>query len=637
MTQAESPIKVAQPVLRLERRLGMLRGMAWGLWQPALPVLVSVAADLRGPFDMLDRAMLGLVATPLDPAGDANLAAAGPGALLARVHHWQAAVQREADVPVFGPCHIAELASGGLPGGRRMLLALPCADPRAATAALDWVIGAVNALLAPGASAASLQASLQVSLSRLGRELKPAAVRGVNSIHFLAAAHRLGMQVGELAPGIHSIGLGRRSRRLNSSVTDETRLIAAGIAQDKANTAAVLARHGLPAPRHRLVASEEEAVAVAASLGYPVVVKPADLDGGRGVFAGLQRDAVVRSAWREASRMSRRILVERHVEGDDFRFTVVDGEVVKIMQRRAGGVTGDGHADVAALLARIQATEPHQRALRREGRMRLSLDREALELLEEQGLDAASVPASGRFVRLRRKANISAGGEHWVVAAAAVHPDNIELALRVARAIGLDIAGVDLIIDDVRRPWHETRAVVCEVNAKPQIGLRDTPEVYAGILQRLLPEGGTIPLHLVALPEAAGAAAEALRTLAARLGCNAVSCAEGVWVDGQRSVWRPADAFAAAQAMLLDARVESAVVAMSVDEIARCGLPARRFASATLAREAVDRLPAQRRAILAAMLRGQCDTIRVSGPPRAGTARAGNDDKEAGVAPVTGR
>lgn len=633
MAQTGSPVAAAQPALTLERRMGRLRGMAWGLWQPALPVLVSVAAGLRGPFDPLDRAMLELVATPLEEAGDADPAADVPRALLARVHHWQAAVQREADVPVFGPCHIAELAPGGPDGGARMLLALPCADARAAMAALGWVIGAVNSLLAGAASAASLQASL----SRLRTQLKPAAVRGVNSIHFLAAAHRLGMQVGELAPGIHAIGLGRRSRRLNSSVTDETRLIAAGIAQDKASTATVLARHGLPAPRHRLVASEEEAVAAAASLGYPVVVKPADLDGGRGVFAGLQRDAVVRSAWREASRMSRRILVEGHVEGDDFRFTVVDGEVVKIMQRRAGGVTGDGRADVAELLARVQATESHQRALRREGRMRLSLDREALELLEEQGLDAASVPAPGRYVRLRRKANISAGGEHWVVAPGAVHPDNIELALQVARAIGLDIAGVDLIIDDVRRPWHETSAVVCEVNAKPQIGLRDTPEVYAGILQRLLPEGGGIPLHLVALPEAAGAAPEALRRLAGRLGCNALACSEGVWVDGLRSVWRPADAFAAAQAMLLDVRVESAVVAMTLDEIVRWGLPARRFASATLAREAVERLPAQRLAILTAMLRGQCDTIRLSGPPGAGAARAGIGDKEAGAAPGSGR
>ncbi|GAA4403301.1 cyanophycin synthetase [Quisquiliibacterium transsilvanicum] len=636
MTQVESPVDVIQTVLTLERRLGALRGMAWGLWQPALPVLVSVAADLAGSFEALDRAMLALVVTPLDVAADAGLAAAGPRALLARVHHWQAAVQREADVPVFGPCHVAELASGGSPGRSRMLLALPCADQRATAGALDWVIGAVNTLLAPGGSAASVQGSLQASLSRLRTALKPAAVRGVNSIHFLAAAHRLGMQVGELAPGIHAIGVGRRSRRLNSSVTDETRLIAAGIAQDKANTAKVLALHGLPAPAHRLVVSEEDAVAVAASLGYPVVVKPADLDGGRGVFAGLQSEAVVRSAWREASRMSRRILVERHVEGDDFRFTVAGGEVVKIMQRRAGGVTGDGQADVAALLARVQATEPHQRALRREGKLRLSLDRDALELLDEQGLDAASVPAPGRFVRLRRKANISAGGEHWVVAPAAVHPDNIELALCAARAIGLDIAGVDLIIDDVRRPWHETFAVICEVNAKPQIGLRDTPEVYAGILQRLLPEGGTIPLHLMVLAESSDGASDALRTLSGRLGCNAVSCAQGVWVDERRSVWRPADAFAAAQAMLLDARVEAAVVAMTMDEIVRCGLPARRFVSATLAREAVDRLPAPRRAILAAMLRGQCDTIRVSGPPRAGTERAGGSDREAGVAPVTG-
>src|SRR5690606_27650290 len=121
------------------------------------------------------------------------------------------------------------------------------------------------------------------------------------------------------------------------------------------------------------------------------------------------------------------------------------------------------------------------------------------------------------------------------------------------------------------------------------------------------------------------------------LGCNALACSEGVWVDGLRSVWRPADAFAAAQAMLLDVRVESAVVAMTLDEIVRWGLPARRFASATLAREAVERLPAQRLAILTAMLRGQCDTIRLSGPPGAGAARAGIGDKEAGAAPGSGR
>ena len=611
----------APAVLSVDGASRALQGVAYGLGQPALLKVIRVARFVRDGLPELDRSMLEFVTTPY--IADASEVDDVPRSLARRLHHWHTALQREADVPVFGDCFVGDLPGDPSDeGAAKMLLAIPHVNRQASEVALRWVAHAVNTLLEPAVSEAQRE-RLRAGFAEVRRALKPAALVGVNAIHFLAAAHRLGMPVTELAAGIHCIGLGRNARRLNSSVTDETRLIAAGLAQDKFQAACVLGKLGFPVPKHALVRSEEEAVALARSIGYPVVVKPADRDGGRGVFAGLGHEGVVRSSYREASRLSRRILVEKHFEGADFRFTVVHGAVVKVMERRPGGVTGDGQADVSALLARVQASPSHQRALRREGKWRLSLDREALELLAEQGLDAQSVPAAGRFVRLRRKSNISSGGEHSLVPLDAVHADNADLSVRVARAIGLDLAGIDLILPDVARPWHETGAIVCEVNAKPQIGLRDTPEIYADILQRLVPGDGVVPVHLrLHADDAAAPALEAAARLAARFGCNAFSSAEGVWVDGRQSVWRPASAFAAAQAMLLDDRVEAALVFMPAREALRRGLPAPRFASIRVSGAAGAPAVAPALAGLVPMLRAHTADLRIVRAADGGPARS---------------
>lgn len=609
----EAVTSPAGSVVRLGRDSRVLRGMAYGLSQPVMVVGLRISRAVRGPFEDLDRAMLEFIRTPF--ADDVQGAGGDVRALALRVHHWHVAMQREADVPVFGPCTVgaSSPAATSEDGMEHLVLALPCRRREATEAALRWVVDAVDVLLGCAAQAAQLE-PLRVAFAAAGRVLRTAAVQGVNAIHFLAAAHRLSLPVTELAGGLHCIGQGRHARRLDSSVTDETGLLAAGLAQDKANTALVLRKLGFPVPRHRLVRSEAEAVASASAIGYPVVVKPADRDGGVGVFAGLSREDVLRSSYREACRMSRRVLVEKHFEGEDYRFTVVRGAVVKIMHRRPGGVTGDGQADVAALVERVKASEPHRRAFRRQGTWRLSLDREATELLAEQGLDAASVPEAGRFVRLRRKSNISSGGEHALVPLDAVHPDNADLAIRAARAIGLDIAGIDLILPDAARAWHDAGGIICEVNAKPQIGLRDTPEIYADILRGMVHGDGTVPVHLLVLPDdGVGDRPSPAATLARQLGCNARSSAAGAWVDDRQTIWRPRDSFAAAQAMLLDDRVAAALACMTARDVFHFGLPSARLAGALLTPQAARQLSDGGMARLAGMLKGHGGEIRLLG------------------------
>lgn len=560
----------------MEARARVLPGMALGLRQPALFCTIQACPPPGLDLAALDRALGEIVANTSTSPGaywhDENSGIA----LIARLHHWHGLVQRDMSIPVFGDCGIVTL--GGEPIAR-YLMAVPYAQPQATKAALRWVLGAINALAAH--SGGAVPDSLRQGLDALREELRPMALRSTNAIHFLTAANRLDMQITPLTENIFALGQGANNRWLNSSITDRTPSVGVGIARNKYDAARVLGSFGLPMPRHEIARTESQAVTIAGKLGYPVVIKPHDQDQGRGVFAGLKTEASVRKAYKAAREFSPNILVETHYFGEDYRFTVVHDRVVKIMHRRPGGVAGDGVKTIAGLLADVQQTAEHQRALRRTGKMRLELDDEAMELMEEQGLTASSVPPAGHFVTLRRKNNISSGGSYVTLTAADAHPDNCALAVRAARTLSLDLAGIDLIMPDLAKPWHETGAVICEINAQPQIGFRDTPDIYVDILREMIDGDGGIPCHLLVVENAElPALLGKFQQIARNSGCNALATSAGAWIDGEQFLWQPENGFAAARALLLDRQVQGLLFAMSPRDILNFGLPSVRLATA---------------------------------------------------------
>ncbi|MCB2058911.1 MAG: hypothetical protein KDE21_00240 [Novosphingobium sp.] len=271
-----------------------------------------------------------------------------------------------------------------------------------------------------------------------------------------------------LSRGFVQIGWGAQARRLNSTITDATSSMAVGIARLKYQTNRLLADARLPVPASAMVATVEQALEVAEGIGWPVVLKPANQDGGKGVAADIGNPEQLRSAFETAERHSpRAVVVERHIAGDDHRMLVVGGRLLAVTKRTPGGVTGDGTKTVAQLLEELNSN-PSRGAGKRSMLVRIDLDREAMQCLEDQELTPESVPAPGRVVRLRRIANISTGGTAEDVSDR-VHPDNRALAIRAARIVGLDIAGVDFICPDIDRSWREVGGAICEVNAQPTL------------------------------------------------------------------------------------------------------------------------------------------------------------------------
>ena len=522
-------------------------------------------------FAALDEVMQPLLDEPLEPPPE--LAGAANG-LAYRLLHWQAAVQRQQKVPVFGSHRI--VAAQGSGHQSRFLVAIPYHAPQATAAALDWTVRSINELLDPAGAMADV-AGLHEGFDQLLKGLRKYSLGGLNNFHLLRAAHDLDVPVRAVTGDTYCYGYGANARWLNSTVTDLTPAMGVQIAASKSRTAQVLRLSGVPVPLHRAVHSEQHALQVAQELGYPVVIKPDDQEQGRGVAAGLRDDTALVAAYQVAMRHSRKILVEKHHPGEDYRLTVLKDRVIKILHRRAGGVMGDGVHTIAELVAIEQESPRFKKAFRQTGKQLLELDAEALGLLAEHHLRADIVAAARDFVVLRRKNNISAGGIQTLIPLEQAHPDNLGLAVRSSRAVQLDLCGVDLLLPDISRSWLETGAVIIEMNSKPQIGYTTSPELYPQLLRELLNGDGRVPVHLlVCATDSDCPGDQQLQSLMQASRCNGLATPRGAWVDG-RKVSEAAHAFQAARILLLDKSVTGALCVVTAQEILAHGLPADRF------------------------------------------------------------
>jgi cyanophycin synthetase len=467
--------------------------------------------------------------------------------------------------PVNPGCLPMEFSSDGL-----MALYVPADNLKASELTVRCAVELIHALLGDEPNGVS------AALAQLRQDLTPYANKGVNTFFILQAAHRLGIPVFKPTAGLLVLGTGERSRWLQSLVTDATSFLGVNLAQNKHQTAALLRAAGLPGSQHLLVGTQERALQAAQALGYPLVVKPADADRGEGVTAGLKSAQAVAAAFEQAIKVSRKVLVERWVAGHTHRLTVQEGRVVRVVRRTAGGVVGDGVSTIEALVERFQQTPQQQRFARRLGHPPLSLDAEALSLLDEQGLTPQSQPAPGDYVVLRRRDNANAGGTNEDLDPQnpqQVHPDNVGLAIEAARVLRLDFAGIDYITTDIARSWLDVGGVICEVNARPQMGGSNDPELYQNVLTELFPNGASIRCDLWVVPSDQAIEQRLVQQLAKRSAGVDVSCREGLWMGGQRRTPPFIDSFAAAQALLQRREVKHALCLMTPHDIRRSGLP----------------------------------------------------------------
>ena len=377
------------------------------------------------------------------------------------------------------------------------------------------------------------------------------------------------------------LGHGRHQRRVQATVTSETRHIAVEIASDKEETRGILAALGLPVPRQELVYSADGAVEAAETIGYPVVTKPLNANHGRGISIRLTDEAQVRAGFDTARQFgtSRAVLVESFVTGFDHRMLVVNGALVAVAKRVPGHVVGDGASTIEALVAVVNS-DPRRGVGHEKVLTQITFDDQAERLMNVAGHTRETVLPAGEVFFLRSTANLSTGGTA-IDLTDVVHPDNREMAVRAVRAVGLDVGGVDFLSDDVTRSYKDAGGAIVEVNAAPGFRMHvapseGTPRDVAGpVMDMLFPPGAPARIPIVAVTGTNG------KTTTTRMVAHVLQMAghvpgmtstDGVFIDGRLSVRGDMTGPAGARMVLRDPFVDTAVLEVARGGLVRAGL-----------------------------------------------------------------
>lgn len=375
------------------------------------------------------------------------------------------------------------------------------------------------------------------------------------------------------------LGYGAKQRRIRAAETDATSAIAESIAQDKELTKRLLRSVGAPVPAGRVVTSAEDAWTAAQEIAAPVVVKPRDGNHGRGVAINLTDCAAVMAAYDAARAEEPEVMVEQYAPGDDYRLLVIGGKLVAAARRDPAHVVGDGQRTIDQLVE-IVNQDPRRGDDHALPLSKICIDQVALGVLTEQGYTPASVPPAGEKVLIRRNGNLSTGGTA-VDVTDDVHPDVAAQAVLAARAIGLDVAGVDILARDIGQPLESQGGAIVEVNAGPGLRMHASPSygkprpVGEAIIDQLFPRGDNGRIPIVAVTGTNG------KTTTTRLVSHfyrtagyyvGMTCTDGIFVDQRRIDTGDCSGPASAQAVLMNPHVEVAVLETARGGILRAGL-----------------------------------------------------------------
>ncbi len=382
------------------------------------------------------------------------------------------------------------------------------------------------------------------------------------------------------ARAIIQMGHGVYQKRIQATLSSKTSILGVELASDKEGTKRVLGDAGVPVPRGTVIHYLDELEQAIEDVGgYPIVIKPLDGNHGRGITININHLELAEEAYDAAREVSKGIIVERFYTGQDHRVLVVNGKLVAVAERVPAHVVGDGVSTIDQLIEETNRDprrgDGHENIL-----TRIELDRTSWELLDRQGYALDTVLGKGDTCYLKATANLSTGGIA-IDRTDEVHPENVWLFQRIGKIMGLDIAGIDVVTEDITRPLRDTNGVIVEVNAAPGFRMHFCPSegiprnVAEPVLDMLFPPGTPTRVPILAITGTNGktTTTRLLAHIMKRTGqIVGYTTTDGIYIGGYLVEQGDTTGPQSAQVILNDPTVEVAVLETARGGILRSGL-----------------------------------------------------------------
>jgi cyanophycin synthetase len=375
------------------------------------------------------------------------------------------------------------------------------------------------------------------------------------------------------------LGYGKNQVRFQATMTDKTSNIAVDIACNKEETKRMLYDAAIPVAKGDICLDEEDLARTIDRIGFPIVLKPLDGNHGKGASINVNTMEEALEGLAHAKKYSRKVIVERFIKGFDFRVLVIDNRVVAAAQRVPAHVKGDGTHSIQQLID--QENQDPRRGYGHENVLtEITIDRDTTDLLEKKGYTLDTVPEKEEIVYLKSTANLSTGGTSIDVTDM-MHPENIFLAERISRVIGLDVCGIDIMAPNLTQPLKESGGVILEVNAAPGFRMHLAPaeglprNVAAPVIDMLYPPGKPSRIPIIAITGTNGKTtttrliAHIVKNMGYRVG---FTTSDGIYVQNHMLEKGDTTGPLSTEFILKDPTVEFAVLETARGGILRAGL-----------------------------------------------------------------
>ncbi|WPO84459.1 cyanophycin synthetase [Chryseobacterium sp. JJR-5R] len=375
------------------------------------------------------------------------------------------------------------------------------------------------------------------------------------------------------------LGYGVNQQRFQATITGKTSSIAVDIACNKELTKRMLHDAAIPVPTGDLIMDEEGLDSVVRAIGYPVVIKPLDGNHGKGSSINVNDWEAAKVGLEHAQQFSQKVIVEKYITGYDFRVLVINNKMVAAARRVPAHVVGDGEMNIQQLIEKenkdTRRGYGHENVL-----TEIQVDKDTTELLEKLHYNLETIPQRGEVVYLKSTANLSTGGTSIDVTDM-VHPENITMAERISKIIGLDVCGIDIMAQNLTQPLKESGGAIIEVNAAPGFRMHLAPSeglprnVAAPVVDMLYPQGKPFTIPIIAVTGTNG------KTTTTRLISHIVksngyrvgfTTSDGIYIQNTMLTRGDTTGPMSAEFILKDPTVEFAVLETARGGILRSGL-----------------------------------------------------------------
>ena len=375
------------------------------------------------------------------------------------------------------------------------------------------------------------------------------------------------------------LGAGVNQMRFQATITCKTSNIAVDIACNKEQTKKMLDEASIPVAKGDICYDEEDLQETIEDIGYPIVIKPLDGNHGKGASINVTNwDDAVKGLW-HAKDYSRRVIVEKFITGFDFRVLVINNEVVAAAQRVPAHVIGNGKNNIQELID-ITNEDPRRGYGHENVLTEITIDKSTERLIDNAGYTLASILPEKEILYLKSTANLSTGGTS-VDVTDLMHPENVFIAERISRVIGLDICGIDIMAPNLTQSLKENGGVILEVNAAPGFRMHLAPSeglprnVAAPVIDMLYPPGKPSRIPIISVTGTNG------KTTTTRLIAHIVknnnykvgfTTSDGIYIQNHMMEKGDTTGPISAEYVLKDPNVEFAVLETARGGILRSGL-----------------------------------------------------------------